>query len=130
MLCATIYEYKSYDTETDVEATSNGTNNNERISTYADRNLTEERRISMIQDNGKELIEKMDKSSPVETRKEDSAIKRKKSERGKKEISIHSLKTPTELKKMNIWILWTFGIFLEISSYPFWYFEIQIAETF
>lgn len=83
MLCATIYEYKNYEPETDVESSSTHTNNNERINTYADRNLPEERRISMIQDNGKELIEKMDKVGQVETGKEDSAIKLKKSEKGR-----------------------------------------------
>ncbi|XP_043275158.1 nose resistant to fluoxetine protein 6-like [Venturia canescens] len=82
MLCAAICEYRSHGDEKDVESTSNGaSNNNERISTYADKNIPEERRISMIQDNGKELIDKMDKCVP-DNGKEDSTIKFKRRERG------------------------------------------------
>lgn len=44
----------------------------------------------MIQDNGKELIEKMDKVGQVETGKEDSAIKLKKSEKGRWKLYLSS----------------------------------------
>lgn len=63
MLLATIYDYRKLKTEPDVESTSEANNNNERNGTYIDKNFIEDRRISMIQENGKELIEKMRRES-------------------------------------------------------------------
>ncbi|XP_048506535.1 nose resistant to fluoxetine protein 6 isoform X2 [Athalia rosae] len=63
MIVATLYEYNERrvaekDRQSrDVESSSSG-NNNERKSTYPDKNFQDERRISIIQDNSKELIEK------------------------------------------------------------------------
>lgn len=57
MLCATIYEYRTTPTQKDVEA-SNVSNNNDRLGSFVNKNLNQDRRISMGQDNGDELIEK------------------------------------------------------------------------
>ncbi|XP_046472647.1 nose resistant to fluoxetine protein 6 [Neodiprion pinetum] len=58
MILATAYEYNdTRGRESDVESSASG-NNNENISTYPDKNFLDERRISIIQDTSKELIEK------------------------------------------------------------------------
>ncbi|XP_076233140.1 nose resistant to fluoxetine protein 6 [Calliopsis andreniformis] len=57
MLCATIYEYRTMPSLKDVESSSMS-NNNERLSNFSNKNLNQDRRISMVQDNGEELIEK------------------------------------------------------------------------
>lgn len=59
MICATIYECRVNEDESDVESSTTASNNNERFSNFADRNLTEDRGVSIVQDNGKELIEKV-----------------------------------------------------------------------
>ncbi|XP_024945984.1 nose resistant to fluoxetine protein 6 isoform X2 [Cephus cinctus] len=70
MIGATLYEHYRNDTEDPDLETSNVSNNNERISTYPDRNCSEERRISIVQDNGKELIEKINKTALAERQAE------------------------------------------------------------
>lgn len=64
MLIATMYDYKELETDDNIESTSSGMNNNER-GIYIDKNcvLGNQRRLSMIQDNSKELIEKIEKGS-------------------------------------------------------------------
>lgn len=78
MLLAAIYDYSdSRVRDLDVESSSNS-NNNEKLSTYPDKNFPDERRISIIQDNGKELIER----SEME-RKEVKTRRSEKTKRGK-----------------------------------------------
>ncbi|KAK0089273.1 hypothetical protein PV325_008213 [Microctonus aethiopoides] len=64
MIIATMYNYKELETDDNIESTSSGINNNER-GIYIDKNcvLGNQRRLSMIQDNSKELIEKIEKGS-------------------------------------------------------------------
>ncbi|XP_008212464.1 nose resistant to fluoxetine protein 6 isoform X1 [Nasonia vitripennis] len=90
MVCATIYEYRSgafksstWTTSPDVESLS-ASNNNERRAEYADKNLAteEQQRISVIPDNDKELIEKIEKGTKLTAavtplRKEDKPRKEK-----------------------------------------------------
>ena len=57
MICATVYEYRSFPLAIDIES-SNMSNNNDKSNTFVDKNLNKDRRISMIQENGEELIEK------------------------------------------------------------------------
>lgn len=61
MILAAFYEHNDVvGVESDVESSNSG-NNNERIGTYSDKNFSDERRISIIQDNSKELIEKSER---------------------------------------------------------------------
>lgn len=90
MVCATIYEYRSgafksstWGTSPDVESLS-ASNNNERRAEYADKNLAteEQQRISVIPDNDKELIEKIEKGTKLTAavtplRKEDKPRQKK-----------------------------------------------------
>lgn len=73
MVGATIYEYRSgafksstWGMSPDVESLS-ASNNNERRAEYADKNLAteEQQRISVIPDNDKELIEKIEKGTKL-----------------------------------------------------------------
>ncbi|XP_067212245.1 nose resistant to fluoxetine protein 6 [Linepithema humile] len=57
MICATVYEYKSFPLVTDIES-SNASNNNDKSNNFVDKNLNKDRRISTGQENGEELIEK------------------------------------------------------------------------
>ncbi|KAK0159954.1 hypothetical protein PV328_007409 [Microctonus aethiopoides] len=68
MIIATMYNYKELETDDNIESTSSGINNNER-GIYIDKNcvLGNQRRLSMIQDNSKELIEKIEKGSVQHT---------------------------------------------------------------
>lgn len=56
MICATVYEYKSFPLPIDIE--SSISNNNDKGNNFVDKNLNKDRRISMGQENGEELIEK------------------------------------------------------------------------
>lgn len=51
MLCATIYEYKTLPSLKDVESSS-VSNNNERLDSFSNKNLSHDRRISMGQEEG------------------------------------------------------------------------------
>ncbi|XP_050456322.1 nose resistant to fluoxetine protein 6-like [Cataglyphis hispanica] len=57
MICATVYEYKSFSPIGDIESSS-VSNNNDKVNDFVDKNLNQDRRISMGQENGQELIEK------------------------------------------------------------------------
>ncbi|CAL1681830.1 unnamed protein product [Lasius platythorax] len=57
MICATVYEYRSFSPVGDVESSS-VSNNNDKTNDFVDKNLNQDRRISMGQENGQELIEK------------------------------------------------------------------------
>ncbi|XP_070170573.1 nose resistant to fluoxetine protein 6 isoform X1 [Polyergus mexicanus] len=57
MICATVYEYRSFSPMGDVESSS-VSNNNDKTNDFVDKNLNQDRRISMGQENGQELIEK------------------------------------------------------------------------
>ncbi|KZC08232.1 PREDICTED: nose resistant to fluoxetine protein 6 [Dufourea novaeangliae] len=73
MLCATIYEYRTLPTPKDLESSSTS-NNNETLSNFSNKNLNQDRRISMGQDNGEELIEKgkdLQKDFPDHVKKEE-----------------------------------------------------------
>jgi len=55
MICATVYEYRSFPSVRDVESSS-VSNNNDRPNDFVDKN--QDRRISIGLENGQELIEK------------------------------------------------------------------------
>ncbi|EZA49101.1 hypothetical protein DMN91_005938 [Ooceraea biroi] len=57
MICATVYEYRSLPSVRDVESSS-VSNNNDKTNDFVDKNLNQDRRISIGQENGQELIEK------------------------------------------------------------------------
>ncbi|XP_046817971.1 nose resistant to fluoxetine protein 6-like isoform X1 [Vespa crabro] len=57
MICATIYEQSIVIESTDIES-SNVTNNNEKVINFTDKNLTQNSCISIVQENGEELIDK------------------------------------------------------------------------
>lgn len=57
MICATVYEYRSFPLVRDVESSS-VSNNNDKTNDFMDKNLNQDRRISIGQENGQELIEK------------------------------------------------------------------------
>lgn len=63
MLLATMFDYKRLKSIPDIESTSLDAANNNEKGVYIDKNFTEDRRISMIQDNGKELIDKIRRES-------------------------------------------------------------------
>ncbi|KAK2584116.1 hypothetical protein KPH14_006557 [Odynerus spinipes] len=58
MICAAIYEQNIQLETTDIESSS-ATNNNEKVVNFTDKNLNKESRISIVQENGEELIEKV-----------------------------------------------------------------------
>ncbi|GAB1859561.1 Nose resistant to fluoxetine protein 6 [Camponotus japonicus] len=57
MICATVYEYRSFSPVGDIESSS-VSNNNDKTNDFVDKNLNQDRRISIGQENGQELIEK------------------------------------------------------------------------
>ncbi|XP_011256830.1 nose resistant to fluoxetine protein 6 isoform X2 [Camponotus floridanus] len=57
MICATVYEYRSFSPIKDIESSSMS-NNNDKTNDFVDKNLNQDRTISMGQENGQELIEK------------------------------------------------------------------------
>lgn len=57
MICATAYEYRSFPLARDIE-TSSVSNNNDKTNDFMDKNLNQDRKISMGQENDQELIEK------------------------------------------------------------------------
>jgi len=57
MICAVVYEYRSFPPAKDVESSS-VSNNNDKTNDFINKNLTQDRRISMGQENDQELIEK------------------------------------------------------------------------
>ncbi|XP_011632801.1 nose resistant to fluoxetine protein 6 [Pogonomyrmex barbatus] len=69
MICAVVYEYRSFPPVRDVESSS-VSNNNDKGSGFTDKNLNQDRRISMGQENDQELIEKgtkhLQKENPVQ----------------------------------------------------------------
>ncbi|XP_063974681.1 nose resistant to fluoxetine protein 6-like isoform X2 [Diachasmimorpha longicaudata] len=76
MIVATINQYQEVTSEAHIEATSYRINNNEE-GIYVDRNLADDRRISMIQKTEKECITPgREGSSPQRTRKPQSDKKR------------------------------------------------------
>jgi len=56
MICATVYEYKSFPLARDIESSSIS-NNNDKTNDFIDKNLNQDHRISG-QENDQELIEK------------------------------------------------------------------------
>lgn len=56
MICAAIYEQSTAVESTDIES-SNVTNNNEKVINFTDKNLTQDSCISIVQENGEELID-------------------------------------------------------------------------
>lgn len=58
MICAIVYEYRSLPLARDIESSNNVSNNNDKTNDFIDKNLNQERRISMGQENDQELIEK------------------------------------------------------------------------
>ncbi|TGZ45983.1 Nose resistant to fluoxetine protein 6 [Temnothorax longispinosus] len=69
MICAVVYEYRSLPLARDIESSS-VSNNNDKTNDFINKNLNQERRISMGQENDQELIEKgrkhPQKESPVQ----------------------------------------------------------------
>ncbi|XP_029168174.1 nose resistant to fluoxetine protein 6-like [Nylanderia fulva] len=65
MICATVYEYRSFPPVGDIESSS-VSNNNDKTNDFVDKNLNQDRRISMGQENGQELIEKGTKNPQKE----------------------------------------------------------------
>lgn len=57
MICATVYEYKSFSPVEDIEFSS-VSNNNDKTNDFVDKNRNQDRTISIGQENGQELIEK------------------------------------------------------------------------
>ncbi|KAI4501156.1 hypothetical protein M0802_003529 [Mischocyttarus mexicanus] len=57
MICAAIYEKNIVIENTDIESSS-ATNNNEKVINFVDKNLTQDSCISIVQENGEELIDK------------------------------------------------------------------------
>lgn len=74
MTCATLYEYRSFPVAGDVESSS-VSNNNDKNNDFLDKNLTQDRRISIGQENGQELIEKgvkhLQKENPMQKKDSD-----------------------------------------------------------
>ncbi|XP_020277996.1 nose resistant to fluoxetine protein 6-like [Pseudomyrmex gracilis] len=70
MICATVYEYRTFPHVKDVESSSSVSNNNDKTSDCVDKNLNQDRRISIGQENGQELIEKgakqLQKENPIQ----------------------------------------------------------------
>ncbi|XP_043500964.1 nose resistant to fluoxetine protein 6-like [Polistes fuscatus] len=58
MMCAAIYEQNIVIESTDIESSS-GTNNNEKVIHFADKNLTQDSCVSIVQENNEELIDKV-----------------------------------------------------------------------
>ncbi|XP_034952182.1 nose resistant to fluoxetine protein 6-like [Chelonus insularis] len=79
MVIASIYDYRQLTIDPDVESTSHGINNNEKSSTYVNRNFPEDKGITIIQDNDKDLIEKAGKNK---RHLEDQSIHEKPREKG------------------------------------------------
>lgn len=75
MICATVYEYTTFHHVKDVESSSSVSNNNDKTNDYVDKNLNQDRRISIGQENGQELIEKgakhSQKENPVQKKERD-----------------------------------------------------------
>ncbi|XP_011170992.1 nose resistant to fluoxetine protein 6 [Solenopsis invicta] len=67
MIGATAYEYRSFPLTRDVESSS-VSNNNDKTNDFMDKNLNQDRRISMGQENDQELIEKgtKQKENPIQ----------------------------------------------------------------
>lgn len=67
MICAIVYEYRSFPSLKDIESSS-VSNNNDKTNDFMDKNLNQERRISMGQENDQELIEKgtKQKENPIQ----------------------------------------------------------------
>lgn len=70
MICAIVYEYRSLPSSKDIES-SNVSNNNDKTNDFMDKNLNQERRISMGQENDQELIEKGAKQKENPTQRKD-----------------------------------------------------------
>lgn len=51
MLIATVYDYRRLTEDPDIESTAPGSNNNERTSTYVNKNFSDEQQITVVQDN-------------------------------------------------------------------------------
>ncbi|XP_012278977.1 nose resistant to fluoxetine protein 6 [Orussus abietinus] len=66
MLCASIYQNRGTEQGRDIESPC-ARNNNERINSFPDRNIPEERRITMVQENGKGMTKKSNKSEKTQT---------------------------------------------------------------
>ncbi|XP_018315836.1 nose resistant to fluoxetine protein 6 isoform X2 [Mycetomoellerius zeteki] len=76
MICAIVYEYRSFPLAKDIEFSS-VSNNNDKTNDFIDKNLNQDRRISIGQENDQELIEKGTKRSQKE-----NSIQRKNCNKG------------------------------------------------
>ena len=74
MVCAVIYDYRNISSAEDSESLS-VSNNNEQRSTFVDKHL-DEQRITVNQDNDKELMEKIETGRKL-TRKKSKRIEDK-----------------------------------------------------
>lgn len=78
MICATVYEYRSFSPVKDIESSS-ASNNNDKTNDFTDKNLNEDRRIAIVQENGQELIEKGTLKQP----QKETPVPRKDSDEGR-----------------------------------------------
>lgn len=76
MICAIVYEYRSFPLAKEIEFSS-VSNNNDKTNDFIDKNLNQDRRISIGQENDQELIEKGTKRSQKE-----NSIQRKSCNKG------------------------------------------------
>ncbi|XP_012061974.1 PREDICTED: nose resistant to fluoxetine protein 6-like, partial [Atta cephalotes] len=76
MICAIVYEYRSFPLAKNIEFSS-VSNNNDKTNDFIDKNLNQDRRISIGQENDQELIEKGTKRSQKE-----NSIQRKNCNKG------------------------------------------------
>ncbi|XP_044593643.1 nose resistant to fluoxetine protein 6-like isoform X1 [Cotesia glomerata] len=51
MLIATVYDYRRLTEDPDIESTAPGSNNNERASTYVNKNFSDDQQVTVVQDN-------------------------------------------------------------------------------
>ncbi|XP_032670293.1 nose resistant to fluoxetine protein 6-like [Odontomachus brunneus] len=77
MICATVYEYRSFSPVKDTESSSTS-NNNDKTNDFMDKNLNDEHRIAMGPENGQELIEKgakhPQKESPIQKKEREEGF--------------------------------------------------------
>lgn len=70
MVCAIVYEYRSLPPVKDIESSSSASNNNDKTADFMDKNLNDDRGITMGPENGQELIEKgakrLQKEGPIQ----------------------------------------------------------------